>query len=784
MNITDLNNKLNSINKVVDYKKLKNTLADAADLSKTLTSHDFASILPGASINGIKSLSDAIPVKDTIANLPLPQLVTLTAEMPGLRDKMVKTLTDAEKEILGQMGGPVFINPVTGITVTPKTLNATLVNGVKKANILAANAASIQSNIKSITAELPDFDGIMKDLIPLDLQGIAKGALASVANLESVAKELNTDLTKSVTSLTDIPKQLKTIAKGGVGGLASVFIADVDKALSTASISLGAAIEIDNIANLGLLQDAKLSVQNHLKESVNSVTGNLLNPLQKARVVKNLKLQKFDTAINEIQKIASLKTGIVDAAEATQKALGISQDRLETLMQSQTCDLASNISFDDVAASVSAATSYISEIGNHGVSWNGANTTASLNYAIDTTDGDYQFARVITLEELVAEFNSVKREITEVVVHWTEHFLDQPHAGAREVHEIAKDMNLDGCNYHYIIKKNGNIERGRPVEIPGQHAEDHDDFTIAVAFIGGMNSYSTQDPTTFETGPESITPIQYESLDYLLKAFYTIWPGGQAFGHNEISPEWAHDPGFSVSDYVENKFNKVNTIIPSNGSVSPDELVTAAPTTQGANAYNEFEDEEVAPPAIPPDTIGKIQEVLPDPPAPVNANPNEDATILRGDPADAHTALKNQVQKTLDTKKQLEMMAGDLEIDDAVEQVTAGVNNAIQSNDVLSLADEAVVGPAERLLEKVQIEGSDVFGRFSSISSELNASAKTFYQSTQGEVFIEETNKGLFEDLKTLEPDLTSIERALKATELRKYIDEYDSWIKVQAGEK
>jgi len=103
---------------------------------------------------------------------------------------------------------------------------------------------------------------------------------------------------------------------------------------------------------------------------------------------------------------------------------------------------------------------------------------------------------------------------------------------------------------------------------------------------------------------------------------------------------------------------------------------------------------------------------------------------------------------------------------------------------VLSLADEAVVGPAEKLLEKVQIEGSDVFGRFSSISSELNASAKTFYQSTQGDVYVEETNKELFENLKTFEPDLTSIERALKATELRKYIDEYDGWIKVQAGEK
>ena len=91
---------------------------------------------------------------------------------------------------------------------------------------------------------------------------------------------------------------------------------------------------------------------------------------------------------------------------------------------------------------------------------------------------------------------------------------------------------------------------------------------------------------------------------------------------------------------------------------------------------------------------------------------------------------------------------------------------------------------AERLLEKVENEGSDVFGRFSSISSELNKSAKTFYQSTQGEVFIEETNKDLLENLKTLEPDLTSIERALKATELRKYSSSIDSWIKVKAGEK
>ena len=196
MNLTDLNNKLSSINKVVDLDNIKNTIKSAADFSAAINISDFSSILPGESINGIKSLSDTIEVKNTISNFPLPQIVTLTAEMPGLRDKMVKELTDAEKEILGQMGGPVFTNPVTGATVTPKTLNAELINGVKKANNFRVSFN--QSNINNITGGLPDFNNIMKDIIPLDLKGVAKEALSKVANVESLAKQFDVNLTKDL----------------------------------------------------------------------------------------------------------------------------------------------------------------------------------------------------------------------------------------------------------------------------------------------------------------------------------------------------------------------------------------------------------------------------------------------------------------------------------------------------------------------------------------------------------------------------------------------------------
>ena len=40
--------------------------------------------------------------------------------------------------------------------------------------------------------------------------------------------------------------------------------------------------------------------------------------------------------------------------------------------------------------------------------------------------------------------------------------------------------------------------------------------------------------------------------------FYTVWPGGQAWGHNDTTDQGKIDPGFDVQQYVYNKFNKEN----------------------------------------------------------------------------------------------------------------------------------------------------------------------------------------------------------------------------------
>lgn len=188
----------------------------------------------------------------------------------------------------------------------------------------------------------------------------------------------------------------------------------------------------------------------------------------------------------------------------------------------------------------------------------------------------YVFTEVSSIEELITEFRSMTRPVTEFVAHWTANYNNQGHIGAREIHEISvnrSDFNFDGCSYHYIVKRDGTIERGRPVNITGAHAKGHNKYSIGISFVAGYNCNSgTPNPNRYVSA-ESITPAQMESFDKWLHAFYSVWPGGQAFGHNDTDPNRKTDPGFDVPEYVKAKFGKRNVIAAIQGPLSPEQLV-------------------------------------------------------------------------------------------------------------------------------------------------------------------------------------------------------------------
>ena len=178
---------------------------------------------------------------------------------------------------------------------------------------------------------------------------------------------------------------------------------------------------------------------------------------------------------------------------------------------------------------------------------------------VSVSDGGYKFTRVNGAEELEAEFRSATRDITEVVVHWTAHFMNQD-IGAEEIHSQHRQQGWDGCGYHYVIRKDGTIERGRPINKEGAHAKanGHNKYSIGIAFVGGYTVNSNSGLANPPYGRESLNDEQMKALKMFFNAFYKVWPGGQAWGHNDTDPQNKSDPGFPIPVFVRSKFGKIN----------------------------------------------------------------------------------------------------------------------------------------------------------------------------------------------------------------------------------
>lgn len=199
------------------------------------------------------------------------------------------------------------------------------------------------------------------------------------------------------------------------------------------------------------------------------------------------------------------------------------------------------------------------QIGTASASWAGADTVTTGTVGSTTSSSEYKFTAVTSMEELEAEMRGVSREITETIVHWTANYIDQD-IGAREIHQVGLNRGFAGCSYHYIIRRDGTIERGRPLAIQGAHAlaNGHNRYSIGISFVAGYNCLSGTPRPERYVSPDSITAAQWSAFDNYLETFWKVYPGGQVFGHNNTDPGNKPDPGIDVPSYIYNKFGKSN----------------------------------------------------------------------------------------------------------------------------------------------------------------------------------------------------------------------------------
>jgi N-acetyl-anhydromuramyl-L-alanine amidase AmpD len=139
--------------------------------------------------------------------------------------------------------------------------------------------------------------------------------------------------------------------------------------------------------------------------------------------------------------------------------------------------------------------------------------------------------------------------------------------GYKEIYDWHVNKNKwKDVGYHFIIRRNGVLEKGRPIEQIGAHTQGHNANSIGICMVGGIDkSGKSQDNFTEE---------QYDALRQLLQYDLLMkFPKVKICGHRDLSPdvdgdgivekhEWVKDcPSFSVQDWL----NKIHLAYYFNG---------------------------------------------------------------------------------------------------------------------------------------------------------------------------------------------------------------------------
>ena len=84
------------------------------------------------------------------------------------------------------------------------------------------------------------------------------------------------------------------------------------------------------------------------------------------------------------------------------------------------------------------------------------------------------------------------RDIKKIIIHCSATSAEMD-IGAKEIAQWHKDRGWSDIGYHFVIRRDGTIEHGRPVERPGAHARHHNNDSIGICLVGGINESGEPD---------------------------------------------------------------------------------------------------------------------------------------------------------------------------------------------------------------------------------------------------------------------------------------------------
>ena len=125
----------------------------------------------------------------------------------------------------------------------------------------------------------------------------------------------------------------------------------------------------------------------------------------------------------------------------------------------------------------------------------------------------------------------------------------------------VEDRGWNDIGYHFVIRRDGTVEKGRPITVQGAHVRGHNKNSIGICLVGGWSS------TTKDLFHENFTLAQENALIFLLRQVIGVVENAQIIhnisvttkleiaGHNQFANKAC--PGFDVPLWLHENYSKL-----------------------------------------------------------------------------------------------------------------------------------------------------------------------------------------------------------------------------------
>lgn len=115
--------------------------------------------------------------------------------------------------------------------------------------------------------------------------------------------------------------------------------------------------------------------------------------------------------------------------------------------------------------------------------------------------------------------------------------------GVREIDRMHRARGFLKIGYHYVIRRDGMMEKGRSVTEPGAHVEGHNKHSIGICMVGGIDGQGKP--------ASNFTDEQWRTLSALVRMMKNRYPAARICGHRDLSPDKNRDGRITPNEYLK-----------------------------------------------------------------------------------------------------------------------------------------------------------------------------------------------------------------------------------------